>query len=190
MTEKEHPLSPEEIEEQKKMIKDLQASSRDNLIDYMKNTQKERKENIEKSKEQISGLIADLSFIREKRREQDYERIELKPDLKTSADLIKTSVGEKAFLIDQKRIKDAERLEIKPDIKGLGEKIQKLISDKLFLINQKRAKDEERLQIKPNLEQVANKIESLIRDKIFYALKSKESLKPYYFKKERRFTKN
>ena len=36
MTEKEPPLSPEEIEEQKKMIKDLQDASKDNLFDYLK----------------------------------------------------------------------------------------------------------------------------------------------------------
>ena len=117
MEENETPLTPEEIEEQRELVMKIQANSRELLVAYLKVHEEERKKSFKESKQKILGLISEKSFLREKQREKDKERITIHPDIEKFADAISKSIGEKAFIFQQQKEKDILISELKPDFK-------------------------------------------------------------------------
>ncbi len=77
LEENEKPLTPEEIEEQKKIVDDLYKKEKEDRENYLKSFENERKASFEESKAMISSLISEKSFMREKQRERDLERMEI-----------------------------------------------------------------------------------------------------------------
>ena len=71
LEENEKPLTPEEIEKQKKIVDDLYKKEKEDRENYLKSFEDERKKSFEESKAMISSLISEKSFIREKQRERD-----------------------------------------------------------------------------------------------------------------------
>ena len=137
LEENEKSLTPEEIEKQKKIVDDLYKKEREERENYLKSFEEDRKASFEESKTMISPLISEKSFIREKQRERDLERMEIKPEIEKTGEAIEKSVGEKAFMIEKHKEEEQMRKEIKPDIRGVGEAISKTIDDKAFLIEKR-----------------------------------------------------
>ena len=96
LEENDKPLTPEEIETQKKVVEDLYKKEKEERENYLKSFEVERKAAFEESKELISALISEKSFKREKQRERDLERMELKPDIEQTGEAIEKTIEEKA----------------------------------------------------------------------------------------------
>ena len=77
LEDEEKPLTPEEIEKQKREYEELQKKSKEEREKYLKSIEEKRKKSFEESKEQISNHITEKSFLREKRREMDFKRMPL-----------------------------------------------------------------------------------------------------------------
>ena len=73
LEENEKPLTPEEIETQKKIVDDLYKKEKEEREKYLKSFEVERKAGFDESKELISAVISEKSFKREKQRERDFE---------------------------------------------------------------------------------------------------------------------
>lgn len=71
LEENDKPLTPEEIEKQKKIVDDLYRKEKEDRENYFKSFEEERKIAFEESKDLISSLISEKSFMREKQRERD-----------------------------------------------------------------------------------------------------------------------
>ncbi len=81
LEENDKPLTPEEIEKQKKIVDDLYKKEKEDRENYFKSFEEQRKTAFEESKNLISSLISEKSFMREKQREQDLKRMEIKPEI-------------------------------------------------------------------------------------------------------------
>ena len=102
--ENEEPLSPEEIERQKKLVGDLYRKEKEEREKYLKSTEEERKKIFEEAKEQISDVIDEKSFRISRQKETAAQLKELHPDLEGTAEKIEKS--ERYIGIALMRVKD------------------------------------------------------------------------------------
>ena len=65
MEENDKPLTPEELEKQKKLVENLYTKEKEDRENYFKSFEEERKSAFEESKNLISSLISEKSFKRE-----------------------------------------------------------------------------------------------------------------------------
>ena len=105
MGEKEIQPTPEEIEEQKKIVENLYSKQKNETEEYLKSTEEQRKKAFEESKSEISKLIANKAFMidQKKQQEEKLKGIAKQVDISKKAENISKSIEEKAFIIDKKK---------------------------------------------------------------------------------------
>ncbi|MEJ2279465.1 MAG: hypothetical protein P8Y70_17240, partial [Candidatus Lokiarchaeota archaeon] len=91
------------------MVRKLYEKEKEERNNYLKITEKERKESFEKSQQGLEKSIGEKAFRIEQRRKADEDRKNIKPDMKGTSEKIEKSIGEKAFRIEQRRKADEDR---------------------------------------------------------------------------------
>ena len=147
MGEKEIPLTPEEIENHKKIVENLYSKKKDETEEYLKSTEEQRKKAFEESKLEISKLITNKAFMIDQKKQQEakLKGIGKQVDIAKKGEDISKSIEEKAFIIDKrkKQVEELKDIGKHVDIEKTGQAINKQISEKAFFIDQKRRKDAE-----------------------------------------------
>ncbi|MHA1661313.1 MAG: hypothetical protein ACTSUT_19630 [Promethearchaeota archaeon] len=167
MEENDKPLTPEEIEKQKKIVDALYKKKKEETAEYLKSVETDRIKSFEESKEQISENIEKKAFIMGQKKEKDAALKGLREhvDIEKTGDAISGSIGEKAFIIEKKKEKDEALKGLREhiDIEKIGDIISESIEKKATLIAQEKEKEKEQEKEKPS---------SVIGEKIFGKRKS------------------
>ncbi len=107
LEENDKPLTPEEIEKQKKIVDDLYKKKKEETAEYLKIIEKDRIKSFEESKEQISENIEKKAYFIDKKKEkgETLKDIGAHVDIEKTGAIISESIEKKATLIDQEKEK-------------------------------------------------------------------------------------